>query len=418
MPQSRKFKTIVWPLATAQMLTWAGAFYLFPALLGHWESEFGWSKQELSGAFTLALLLSAIVSPMVGRAIDRGFSLYVYPTSALFAALFLAGLGWVSALWQFYVLWAVLGIVMGGALYEPCFAILTRHMGERARQAITLVTLLAGFAGTIAFPTAHALVGEIGWRGVCAVFAALIAAVAVPLNFYAVAQAETANPAPPEPPAVNTGKRLADAMRPVLWLLGVAFAAIAFNHGALIAHMLTILDARGVPADVAVHAAAMIGPMQVTGRLAMMVAESHIKVVSVALAAFAFLALGAAALFGVGFVGRAEGLPLLLVFFVLFQGAGFGVLSILRPVLIAELLGRRRFGTIAGFLAVPFLAAFALAPSAAGWIWAWAGYDGVIGAAGIAALVGLAALMAAAKRTPAAADDQGPDEQAPQVSNQ
>ncbi len=74
-------------------------------------------------------------------------------------------------------------------------------------------------------------------------------------------------------------------------------------------------------------------------------------------------------------------------------------------MLIAELLGRRRFGTIAGFLAVPFLAAFALAPSAAGWIWAWAGYDGVIAAAAIAALAGLAALLAAARCAPAAADD-------------
>ncbi|MEK9752980.1 MAG: MFS transporter [Rhodospirillaceae bacterium] len=411
MPGSPKFMRIVWPLAAAQMLTWAGAFYLFPALLGHWEREFGWSKQELTGAFTLALLLSAVVSPVVGRAIDRGLSLYVYPTSALLASLFLAGLGWVHELWQFYTLWAVLGIVMGGALYEPCFAILTRHMGGRARQAITLVTLLAGFAGSIAFPTAHALVGEVGWRGVCIAFAAIIACVAVPLNFYAVAQAESANPAPPEPPAPNTGKRMAEAFRPVLWLLGLAFAAIAFDHGALIAHLLTILDARGVAPDVAVLAAAMIGPMQVTGRLAMMAAERHMRAVSVALAAFALLGLAALSLFGVGGLdGKGDGATLmLLVGFVLFQGAGFGVLSILRPILIAELLGRRRFGAIAGFLAVPFLAAFALAPSVAGWIWGWAGYDGVIWAAGAAAVVGFVALMLAAKRATDIGDDLQPE---------
>ncbi len=409
-----KFKRTVLPLAVAQTLLWAGAFYLFPALLGSWEQEFGWSKHELAGAFTIALLLSAVVSPIVGRAIDRGLSLIVFPTAALLTACFLAALATVETLWQFYALWAMLGIFMGAALYEPCFAILTRHMGTRARQAITLVTLLAGFAGTIAFPTAHALVGDLGWRGVCVAFACLIALVAVPLNFYAVTQAESVNPAPPEPPAVNTGKRLADAFRPVLWLLGLAFAAIAFNHGALISHLLTILSARGVHADMAVLAAAMIGPMQVTGRLAMMAAEQHMKVVSVALCAFCALALGAAALYGVGGgtgvsagagAGGATpeanpGLPLLLVAFVVFQGAGFGVLSILRPILIAELLGRRRFGTIAGFLAVPFLAAFALAPSVAGWIWASGGYDGVIMAAGTAAVVGVAALAMAARKAP------------------
>lgn len=396
-----KFKRIVWPLAVAQMLLWAGAFYLFPALLGTWETDLGWSKHELAGAFTAALLLSALIAPLVGRAIDRGHSHAVHPTAALLAAALLALLSTVTELWQFYAVWAALGVVMGGALYEPCFAILTRYMGARARQAITLVTLLAGFAGTIAFPTAHALVGAIGWRGVILVFAALIAFVAAPLSYYAVSHAQTENPAPPEPPAANTGKRLAAAFQPVLWLMGVAFAAIALNHGALISHLLTLLDGRGINADVAVLAAAMIGPMQVTGRLAMMALERHMAPVAVALSAFVALVLASAALLGVAGVD-AGGKPMLLVGFVLFQGAGFGVLSILRPVLIAELLGRRRFGTIAGVLAVPFLAAFALAPSLAGMIWTQAGYDGVIWVAGAAALTGLVALALASRVAPPA----------------
>jgi len=124
--------------------------------------------------------------------------------------------------------------------------------------------------------------------------------------------------------------------------------------------------------------------------------ERYLAPVAVALTAFAALTLASLALFGVG-SSAGGGTPMLLVGFVLFQGAGFGVLSILRPTLIAELLGRRRFGTIAGFLAVPFLSAFALAPSLAGFIWARGGYDGVIGAAGAAALIGFVALMLAAR---------------------
>ena len=50
---------------------------------------------------------------------------------------------------------------MAGSLYELCFAILTLHMGKRASLAIALVMLLAGFAGTIAFPAAHALTEKI-----------------------------------------------------------------------------------------------------------------------------------------------------------------------------------------------------------------------------------------------------------------
>lgn len=389
-----KFKRIVWPLAIAQTLLWAGAFYLFPSLLGEWERDLGWSKQELAGAFTAALLLSALLAPIVGRAIDSGHSRLLFPAATLIAAALLALLSTVTELWQFYGVWAILGIVMAGTLYEPCFAILTLYMGARARQAITLVTLLAGFAGTITFPTSHALVEIIGWRGVTLVFAGLIAVVAAPLNFYAVLQAQTANPAPPDPPAPNTGKSIEKTFGPAFVFLGIAFAMAAFDHGILITHLLTLLDERGVHADVAVLAAAMIGPMQVMGRLAMMAGEKNLAPVGMAL--FSFLALGVAALalFGVG------GEPMFLVVFVLFQGAGFGVLSILRPILIAELLGRRKFGMVAGVLAIPFLVAFAAAPSIAGILWGIAGYDAVIAAAAAASLVGVVALTLAGRTAP------------------
>ncbi len=393
MPQEqhKKFKRIVWPLAIAQTLLWAGAFYLFPSLLGAWEEELGWTKTELAGAFTLALLLSAFLAPAVGRQIDLGRSRVLFPAATLIAAALLGLLSTVQELWQFYAVWAVLGVVMAGSLYEPCFAILTRYMGARARQAITLVTLLAGFAGTIAFPTSHALLDIIGWRGVTLVFAGLIGAVAAPLNFYAVSQALTANPAPPEPAAPNTGKSISGAAWPTFVLLGFAFATMAFDHGAIIAHLLPLFQDRGVHGEVAVLAAAMIGPMQVTGRLAMMTFEDKVATTSVAIVSLLAMTIATVALFGVKYE------PMFLVVFVLFQGAGFGVASIVRPLLIVELLGRRKFGTIAGFLAVPFLVALALAPSAAGFIWTIGGYDALIAiTAGISA-TGIVALTLAAR---------------------
>jgi len=388
-----KFKRIVWPLAAAQTLLWAGAFYLFPSLLGAWERDLGWSKTELTGAFTTALLLSAFIAPVVGREIDRGHSHALFPTATLLAAVLLGLLSTVTQLWQFYIVWAFLGVVMAGTLYEPCFAILTRYMGTRAQKAITLVTLLGGFAGTLAFPSAHALLDAIGWRGVVLVFAGLIAFVATPLNYYAVSQAPTADPdpAPPEPAAPNTGKQLDTVFVPALWFLGIAFAMIAFDHAALLAHLLTLLAERGVHEDVAVLAAAMIGPMQVTGRLAMLSVEKALSPINVAMFSFGALFVAAVALFST------RGEPMLLVVFVLFQGAGYGVTTILRPVLIADLLGRRRFGVIAGFLAIPYIGAFAVAPSLASVTWSIGGYDWVIAFAGAAALIGLLALIGAAK---------------------
>ena len=47
----------VWSLAIAETITWAGIFYLFPAMLMRWEAYFGWSRVELTFGFTGALSL-------------------------------------------------------------------------------------------------------------------------------------------------------------------------------------------------------------------------------------------------------------------------------------------------------------------------------------------------------------------------
>ena len=77
------FGRIVWPLAIAETIVWAAMFYSFPALLLQWERDLGWSKIELSGALTLALVVSALLAPVVGRLIDHGLGRYVFTGSEI-----------------------------------------------------------------------------------------------------------------------------------------------------------------------------------------------------------------------------------------------------------------------------------------------------------------------------------------------
>jgi len=73
----------VWQLAIAQTIVWAGLYYGFPALILRWETEFGWTKAELTGAVTLSIGLSALFSPLAGRLIDRGLGPQVLAGGAL-----------------------------------------------------------------------------------------------------------------------------------------------------------------------------------------------------------------------------------------------------------------------------------------------------------------------------------------------
>ena len=389
---------IVWPLAVAQTLVWAAMYYSFPALLLAWEQDLGWSKTELSGALTAALLVSAFLAPVVGRAIDRGYGTRVFTGSALLGAFSLALLSGVTALWQFYTVWIILGAAMAGTLYEACFAVLTKTMGERRKQAITIVTLIAGFAGTLSFAGCAILVNLVGWRGTMLVLAAIVSCIAVPLiwlgcratDAYGKLHEVQPDNASPDTSSVKTFRFTQSY---AFWLLALGFSMMALNHSVLLTHLLPLFDERGISSSTAIFAASMIGPMQVVGRLIMLTVERRVSSLGIFCACLIAMTVASLSLLG------ASAMPLLIIGFVFLQGAGNGVISILRPVITADLLGKQNFGLIAGLLAVPFMGATAAAPTIAALIWGMGGYDLVIWFAIGAAILSLIALMGAASQS-------------------
>ena len=389
MTDLHQFRRIVWPLAVAETIVWAAIYYSFPALLPAWESDLGWSKTELTGAFTSTLVVSALFAPVAGRLIDHGYGRHTFAGGAVLGAVMLLLLSQVTEIWQFYAMWIGLGFAMSSALYESCFSVLTHSMGPDAKRAITLVTLVAGFAGTISFPSAHFLTDLVGWRGTVLVFAAAVMTLAVPLIWNSCRLAERQAETYALAASKNAAQALIVVRSATFWLLALAFAVLAFNHGMVITHILPMLDDRGLQLETAVLAASMIGPMQVTGRLAIMAAERYVSTRFIALGCYVALGISACSLLG------ATAAPGLIVGFVIFQGAGMGVFSIMRPVVTAELLGRRNFGVVSGLTAVVYVGGAAVAPMAAALLWKTGGYDLVILVALAAAVIGLLALTAA-----------------------
>ncbi len=384
------FYSIVLPLAIAETIVWATVYYSFPAMLLEWEKNLGWSKTQLSGAFTLSLIVSALLAPAVGRLIDQGNGTMIFSESALLGAVCLALLSGINTLWHFYLLWFFLGIAMAGMLYEACFALLTHSLGTQSKRAITMITLIAGFAGTLAFPGTHFLVGIIGWRGTMVALASIVLLVALPLFRFGCRRAERGISQRQSVVNSEVTKNFQVNYKATFWLLAVGFVSIALNHGVLLTHLLPLLDERGIQSGVAIFAASMIGPMQVAGRLGMLAVERHLSTLYIFAGCFIAMSIASMALLEAGVF------PFLLVGFVLLQGAGYGATSIMRPVVTAELLGSQNFGFTAGLLAVPFLGAAAAAPTVAALIWRVGGYDLVIWFATAMAVLGLASLLSAA----------------------
>lgn len=369
-------------LAVGQTLVWAGLYYVFPALLLRWEAELGFAKTSLTAAIALAVLVSAAASPLAGRLIDRGLGPHMMAASAIFGALCISALALVTAYWQFLGLWSLIGVAMAGCLYDPCFSLVTRARGANAKPAIIGITLVAGFASTIAFPAAFSAAEAFGWRATVVIFALVVAGVAAPIMWIGGRELERTRTAPEAPHDRPRETSRGFLRAPAFWLLAIGFACVAMVHGAALHHFLPILDERGLAADLAVLAASFIGPMQVAGRLAMMASDRFASHKTISLVAFASMAASTVMLMVAGQS------PAFVSLFVLLFGGAWGTISILRPVLTREILGDEDFGAKSGAMALPFLVGSASAPYLGSVIWAAAGYGTMLVALTCLAAIG------------------------------
>ena len=371
-------------LGVVQILAWGSSFYLLGVLAAPIAADTGWPLAWIFGGLSLGLLVAGLVSPQVGRMIGERGGRPVLAVSAVLLAAGLAVLGLAPALWVFLAGWLLMGLGMGCGLYDPAFATLGRLYGAEARPAITTLTLWGGFASTVSWPLSAFLLDHGGWRWACFVYAGLQLVVSLPLILGLIP------PAPVRPPGANDGPAPVVALapkerRPFLLMAGVLILGGGVMS-LLSAHVLTLLQARGVPLASAVTFGALIGPSQVAARIVEMSFKGRHHPLWTLTAAMSLVALGVTLL--------ALGLPLVALAVILY-GAGNGIYSIARGTVPLALFGPERYAPLLGRLARPGLVAQALAPPLGAYVLAQGGADATfVVLAGLALLnVGLVAAL-------------------------
>lgn len=353
-PEALARSRAVWALALGQTLGYACMFYIFAGLVLFWTRDLGWAKSTLAAGPMLAILIAAGLAPLMGRVVDAGRGPEAMAGGALLGALALAGMALVETPGQWLAVWALNGVAQAACLYEVCFAFLIRRLGPAGRAAIIRVTLVAGFASTLAFPAFAAVAGAYGWRAAVWGAAAVMAGGTAPLHLWGALAIRRAGGAPVQRAELP---RAAPVWRmPVFWLLAMVFALVSVNHWMVMSFLLPILVGQGHGEGLAVFAAACVGPAQVAGRLVLMRFEARIGNARATVLTLAAL-IGSALLL----TGTGVGAPIVLGYVVL-QGAAMGVMTILRPVLIADVMGPDNYGAVAGAIQVPALLAGAVAP--------------------------------------------------------
>jgi MFS family permease len=379
-------RVVIAALGSTQILAWGSSYYLPAVLAQPIAVDTGWPLPWVVGGLSLGLLVSGLVSPRVGRAIEHRGGRPVLALSALLLAAGLALLAAAPSLPVYLAAWLVLGLGMGAGLYDAAFATLGRLYGSAARGAIGALTLWGGFASTVCWPLSAWLVQTVGWRSTCLAYAGLQLLVALPLHLGMLPRMAPAVEAPP-PPASAEPTAAPRRGRPRLWF-GL-FCLILVLEGAISAswsvHLLTILQVGGLSLAAAVALGALVGPAQVGARLVEMTFGRLYHPLWTLAAASVLIALGLALLW----IGLAlPALPLIC------YGAGIGIWSIARGTVPLALFGPEGYAVLIGRLALPGLLAQALGPTLAAGLLGQLGPGGTLGALCLLALLNLAAVAA------------------------
>ncbi|MFY1874767.1 MFS transporter [Achromobacter xylosoxidans] len=353
---------VVGALGTAQTLAWASSYYLPAMLAAPMAADLGVATPTVFAAFSGAMVVSALVGPWAGLAIDRHGGRVVLAGTSLVFALGLGMLGFAQGLWTMVIAWLLIGAAMGAGLYEAAFSSLVRLYGQHARGAITGITLLAGFASTVGWPLSAWMETRFGWRNACLGWAGIHLLIGLPLNAWLPTLPSPAQPertaaadpaqaiasASPSPVAAAGGAGYATA------LLAFVFAATWFISTAMATHLPRMLEAAGATLAAAVAVGALVGPAQVAGRVLEfgLLRRVH-PLLSARLAALAHPA-GVTVLLMAG--------PVAAPLFAILHGAGNGILTIAKGTLPLALFGAQGYGARQGWLMLPARIAQALAP--------------------------------------------------------
>jgi MFS family permease len=369
--------TIVWTLAVTETVSWGILFYAFSVFLVPMQQELGWSTPAITGAYSLALLVAMILSPLLGRWLDRAGARIPMTLGSILGTLLLLAWSRVENLPAFYLIWAGIGVALTLTLYEPAFAVASTWFIHGRSRAMLALTTVAGFASTIFLPLAGWLTERLGWREALVALAVILGVVTIPAHALVLRRrpedlgllpdGELPGLEGPLTTLQMEGASLQRALRdPAYWWLNVGFFLGTAASVAIGLYLIPVLLQRGEALALATLITGLIGAAQVAGRLLITALEKRVPETVMAAAVFAAQAIALLLIL------IPAGMAVILLAVVLL-GIGRGGTTLLRATLVADRYGRANFATISGIPAAAQMAARAIAPVGAGVLITWLG---------------------------------------------
>ena len=364
-----------------------GAFWFgFGVFFGPLSREFGWTRAETAGAFSLASLEGGIEGPIVGPLVDR-----FGPRRLMFGGLIMVSLGFfvlsrIDSLLMFYFAYVALMAMGANASMglAPTAAVANWFLRRRT-IAVAVLSMGWSVGGGVMVPLVGWLVDVISWRTTCVLLGASVLLVGLPLSLVvrhrpedhglfpdgdaplsstAAESARSTEGALAQRSGLLSGAEftLAEAIRTrAWWLLGLAMAMRNLSLSAVVAHQVTLLIDRGFDPQTAANLLGLVAIMGVPGRLIFGVLGDNLS--KRHLMAGTMLLQGASLLVLCG----AHSAEMVVLFAVMF-GLAWGVAPLFMAIR-ADYFGRRNYATISGFQQAVAIMGQVVGPFFAGWVY-------------------------------------------------
>jgi MFS family permease len=350
---------------------------LFPPIL----EEFRWDRAVTAGAFSFGFLVSAVMSPLLGRMMDRAGPRVVMELGVVLmgAGLLLAPL--TREPWHLY---ATLGMLVGAGSvclgYSGQSLFLPNWFVRRRGLATGLAFAGVGVGSIVLLPALQLVIESAGWRTACWSMGVLVLVVLAPINLALRKRPEDVGLLPDgdaeaDSSAAASASNVVDAAwAAVDWTLGRAvrtarfwWIALGYFCGlyawyAVQVHQTKYLTEIGFSSTVAAWALGLVSLLGIPGQIALGHISDRIGrewVWTAGMAGFCICYLTLLLLEVYPGVG-------LLYLMVAAQGAlGYGVTAVFGAI-VAEIFQGKHYGTIFGTLMLAAICGGAVAPWATG----------------------------------------------------
>ncbi len=354
-----------WLAGIAALVMVIGTVPLFQGMTAWFvvlENQFGWSRTQLSGAFSLTRVEGSIMGPIGGYLIDR-----IGPKRMVLIGLLILGAGFllwsrITNLWQFYLVFVIMSAGAGLGTWLPMMTVLNNWFIRRRSTAMALAMEGFSVGGVLLIPLlTWAIDPEFanrpGWRATAAGIGLVVMVLAFPISRLIRNKPEEFGQHPDGiiPFRASPGVRAApeldytwqEAIRTrSFWLITMGHACSSIVIVTLMVHLGPMLDDRGFSLQMIGW---VISTYTAVGAVFTLVGGYVGDRIPIRIAIFGFSAVQSVAVVVLLF---ADSLFLLFLFAVIL-GIGFGGRNPLTTAIRGAYFGRKAFARITGISMVP-----------------------------------------------------------------